>query len=81
MNLFGTSGNNAWMSIIAGPGHDAVTLVREIGALVLDIQTMGDHAIMKWEHRATTDTDATPIASNVSSVAITDSRQSWDFSQ
>ncbi len=51
MSMFGASGNNAWMSVVAGPGRDAYTLVHELGALVLDIQTLGDHAVDKWSQK------------------------------
>lgn len=66
MSWFGASGNNAWMSVIAGPGRDAATLVHELGALVLDIQTLGDHAVEKWSQKllASSQTIATESSSS-----------------
>lgn len=60
LGLFGASGNNAWMSVIAGPGRDALAIVREVGALVLDIQTLGDHALEKWSRPAHVPTATLP---------------------
>lgn len=45
----GIGGNHAWMSVAAaGPGRNTEAMVRELGALVQDIQVMGDHAIERW---------------------------------
>ncbi|MED4139332.1 zinc ribbon domain-containing protein [Priestia megaterium] len=45
----GLGGNHAWMAVAAaGPGRHTETMVRELGALIQDIQVMGDHAIEKW---------------------------------
>lgn len=46
----GLGGSHAWMSVTAaGPGKHTEVMVRELGALVQDIQVMGDHAIEKWQ--------------------------------
>lgn len=48
---FGLGGNSAWMSIVASaPGRHTEQLISELGALVQDIQIMGDHAIEKWKN-------------------------------
>lgn len=45
----GIGGSHAWMSVTAaGPGRHTEVMVRELGALVQDIQVMGDHAIERW---------------------------------
>ncbi|MEH7254441.1 zinc ribbon domain-containing protein [Neobacillus niacini] len=45
----GLGGSHAWMSVAAaGPGKHTEVMVRELGALIQDIQVMGDHAIEKW---------------------------------
>jgi hypothetical protein len=47
--FLGLGGSHAWMSVTAsGPGKHTEVMVRELGALVQDIQAMGDHAIDKW---------------------------------
>lgn len=81
MGLFGASGNNAWMSVIAGPGRDAAVLVRELGALVLDIQTLGDHALEKWNERpAPAETRGAVQNLDVGAVGQP-TRESWNFDQ
>lgn len=84
MSFFGAGGGNAWMSLIAGPGRDATALVRELGALVLDIQSLGDHALEKWQptpKRTGQSSDPSsehqaPASSNAKSSA-----EHWDFDQ
>lgn len=41
-------GNHAWMSVSAAPGKDTLAMIKEIGALVLDIQAKGEHAADRW---------------------------------
>jgi len=36
------------LGVVLGPGPDAETALRELGAVVLDLQTLGDHAVEKW---------------------------------
>ena len=49
LTRFGLGGSHAWMSVAAsGPGRNTEQMIREIGALVQDIQVMGDLAIDKW---------------------------------
>ncbi|OLO42404.1 hypothetical protein BTR23_04070 [Alkalihalophilus pseudofirmus] len=48
-SFLGLGGGHAWMSVhAAGPGKHTEVMVRELGALVQDIQVMGDHAVEKW---------------------------------
>jgi hypothetical protein len=51
-NLFsslGLGGSHAWMSVAAsGPGRHTEVMIRELGALIQDIQTKGDLALEKW---------------------------------
>ncbi|AGX06461.1 hypothetical protein B14911_03474 [Bacillus sp. NRRL B-14911] len=44
----GFDGNHAWMSVSAAPGKDTLAMIKEIGALVLDIQAKGEHAAIRW---------------------------------
>ena len=41
--------NTAGYSVIAKPGHNTDKMMLELGALVSDLQTMGDLAIDKWK--------------------------------
>ena len=34
----------------AQPGPDAEALIKELGALIHDIQTLGDYGIERWKH-------------------------------
>jgi hypothetical protein len=44
------SGNStAAQSMFAGPNDDANLIIKELGAMVLDIQQMGDLGIKKWK--------------------------------
>lgn len=42
------TGQAALMSIVADVSEDTELLMKELGALILDLKTMGDHAISKW---------------------------------
>ncbi|WP_234121954.1 zinc ribbon domain-containing protein [Clostridium hydrogenum] len=42
------TGQGAAATISAFPSEDTVELMREIGAIILDFKSMGDHAIEKW---------------------------------
>lgn len=46
LGLFG--GHTRLAGVILGPGPDAEQAVQEIGALVLDLQTLGDVAMERW---------------------------------
>ncbi|MFG6496264.1 hypothetical protein P8610_12935 [Fictibacillus sp. UD] len=49
LSRFGLGGDTAWLSVAAsGPGRHTEQMIREVGALVQDIQVMGDLAIDKW---------------------------------
>lgn len=41
-------GNGALYSLVSEPTEDTDCMMNEMGALVLDLQTLGDHAISKW---------------------------------
>ena len=52
--LFGLFGSHrALAGVVLGPGPDAEAAIRDVGAMVLDIQTLGDHAIAKWQQPTT----------------------------
>ncbi|MCM3546848.1 zinc ribbon domain-containing protein [Priestia megaterium] len=44
----GFDGSHAMLSVAAAPGNDTVVMIKELGALVLDIQAQGEHAKEKW---------------------------------
>lgn len=50
--FLGLFGGHAKYAAVSGPGADAEAAIREIGALVLDLQSMGDLAIDKWQPKA-----------------------------
>ena len=41
-------GNGALYTMVGKPTEDTGTMIREIGAMVQDLQTRGDHAIEDW---------------------------------
>lgn len=41
-------GNGALYSLVSEPTHETDRMLNELGALVQDLQTLGDHAIEKW---------------------------------
>ena len=41
-------GNGALYSLASEPTEDTDRMMNELGALVQDLQTLGDHAISKW---------------------------------
>ncbi|GMK41941.1 hypothetical protein PCCS19_50000 [Paenibacillus sp. CCS19] len=44
-------GNDALMTVTAaGPGRNTEQMLRELGALIQDVQIMGDHALDKWRN-------------------------------
>ena len=49
----GFDGSHASLSVAAGPGKDTLTMIKEIGALVLDIQAKGEHAADIWLGKTT----------------------------
>lgn len=49
--LLGLTGQNAVKALTANPAQDAEKLVRELGAIVLDVKTLGDMAIQKWQEK------------------------------
>jgi hypothetical protein len=48
VSWWGTRNVAADLASGVGPGTDADAVFRELGAMVSDIQTMGDHGIQKW---------------------------------
>lgn len=44
----GFDGSHAALSVAAGPGRDTVEMIKELGALVLDIQAQGEYAVKRW---------------------------------
>ena len=59
VNLAGLSpfsgGNTAASkALVAAPGKDSELMMKEIGALVLDIQSLGDYGIEKWTNKTST---------------------------
>ncbi len=48
--LIGLSSSAASRALTAEPAQDSEKVVSELGALILDIQKMGDLAIEKWKH-------------------------------
>ncbi|WP_028778575.1 hypothetical protein [Shimazuella kribbensis] len=63
--LLGIGTNDAWVSISAkGPEEDTERMMKELGALIQDVQVLGDLAIEKWSseslnNNATTNTSHT----------------------
>lgn len=43
-------GNRALLSVACSPTTDTYKMINELGALILDLQTLGDHAINKWKN-------------------------------
>jgi hypothetical protein len=55
----------AWDTAHMMPANDADKMFRELGALVTDIQTLGDHGIKKWSQNiAEAKTEQETVASN-----------------
>ena len=48
-NLFTTTGQGAALSIDSNPTPEAILMMNELGAIVLDLKIMGDRAIEKWQ--------------------------------
>lgn len=48
--LFATSGQCAALSLNAVPTAEALQMMNELGAIVMDLKTMGDSAIEKWKN-------------------------------
>ncbi|WLR55499.1 hypothetical protein LC048_00275 [Mesobacillus subterraneus] len=65
LGRFGLGGDTAWLAVAAsGPGKHTEQMIREIGALVQDIQVMGDLAIDKWVDQPMKNTPVkTPVSS------------------
>lgn len=47
--LFSTSGQGASLSVRAQPTAEALQMMNELGAMVMDLKTIGDKAIPKWQ--------------------------------
>jgi hypothetical protein len=47
--FFATSGQGAALSVNANPTPEAISMMNELGAIVLDLKTMGDRAVQKWQ--------------------------------
>ena len=46
----GLTGQGAAFTITAVPSVDTKVMIEELGALILDIKTLGNHAIDKWSN-------------------------------
>lgn len=49
MGAVSALGNGAVMSLTANPTSETDVMMKEVGAMILDIQTHGDYAIEKWK--------------------------------
>jgi hypothetical protein len=51
--LYGSkiTGQGAAFSIIADPTSETERMMDEIGAIILDLKNLGDHAIKKWSNK------------------------------
>ena len=49
MGAVSALGNGAVMSLAANPTSETDVMMKEVGAMILDIQTHGDYAIEKWK--------------------------------
>lgn len=52
MSPFAGGNTAASKALIAAPGKDSEIMLKEIGALVLDIQSLGDYGIEKWTNKS-----------------------------
>lgn len=43
------TGQGAMFAEIANPTDETEAMMNELGAIVLDLKTLGDHAISKWK--------------------------------
>lgn len=46
---FGLRNTAALQALTAEPAEDAERMIRELGAMIMDLQVLGDHGIRKWE--------------------------------
>ncbi len=67
-SLFSTSGQGAVLARRASPTQEALVLMNELGALVLDLKIMGDRAIPKWQNRQAAPVDTSIYNSKLSDV-------------
>lgn len=51
VSSFSSTNTGALRALSAEPAEDADDLIKELGALVLDIQKLGDYGIQKWQVR------------------------------
>ncbi len=65
--LFSTSGQGAALAVNAAPTAEALVMMNELGAIVLDLKTMGDKAIPKWKGYASQPVDISVLEAKLSS--------------
>lgn len=65
--LFSTSGQGASFSMNAAPTAEALVMMNELGAIVLDLKTMGDKAIPKWKNYKAQPVDTSVLTAKLSS--------------
>ena len=59
--LFTTSGQGAALSLNADPTPEAILMMNELGALVLDLKILGDRAVTKWQNFQSAAVDTSSI--------------------
>lgn len=64
--LFSTSGQGAALAVNASPTKQALQMMNELGALVLDLKIMGDRAVGKWQGYQTAPVDTSVLNSTLS---------------
>lgn len=60
-NLFSTSGQGANIALKAAPTREALVMMNELGAIVLDLKIMGDRAIAKWTNYQASSVDTSVL--------------------
>ena len=64
--LFSTSGQGAAFAVNAAPTKQALQMMNELGALVLDLKIMGDRAVGKWQGYQTAPVDTSVLNATLS---------------
>lgn len=59
--LFSTSGQGAALSVNASPTAEALQMMNELGAIVLDFKLMGDKAVAKWQSYQSQEVDTSTL--------------------
>jgi hypothetical protein len=65
--LFATSGQGATLSVNASPTREAIIMMNELGAIVLDLKIMGDLAIDKWKNHVAGEVDDSVLTATLTS--------------